>query len=318
MRIVFIGTPEYAVPSLKTLISSEHEVVAVVTQPDRPKGRGRSIQQPPIKKIAIESRLKILQPEKAGEPEFIRKVRALLPDLIIVAAYGQILKQELLDIPKWFCMNLHASLLPAYRGAAPINWPILNGDARTGVTTMKMDSGLDTGDILLSRSIPIEDFDDSQILHDKLSVLGATLVLETINKIQNGMLSPQPQNNRDASYAPKLRKEFGLIRWNQSAKIIRNLVRGLRPWPGAHTSYQGKKLEITKAEEVASQKGDGPGIITRVSDYGLEVGTGAGRLVITELKPEGKRIMSVKSFLQGRTVLAGMKFDNRNADEPAA
>ena len=309
-----MGTSNFSVPVLKALIDSEYELIAVVTQPDRPKGRGQVVQAPPVKKVALQTGLRVLQPEKTGQLELIQEFRGLRLDMMVVVAYGQILNRELLDVPKRFCMNLHASLLPKYRGAAPINWPIINGDRETGVTTMRMDTGLDTGDILLKKTVPIRDEDDSQIIHDKLSIEGANLVLETIAGLTQGTLSPEPQNHPEATHAPKLTKELGFIRWDQSSSKIRNQIRGLRPWPGAYTFMTGKKLEIIKAKTSSSQNGEEPGVVLRVSDYGIEIGTGEGRLIVTELKLEGRRAMPVKNFLQGRLVEPGFRFDNWNGD----
>jgi len=309
MKIVFMGTPEFSVPTLEQLVKSEHSVIGVVTQPDRPKGRGQGLTASPIKILALKSGIDVLQPEKAGTPEFIETLRGLQPDLIVVAAYGQILKQAVLDIPKTFCMNLHSSLLPKYRGAAPINWAIINGAKESGVTTMKMDKGMDTGDILLMEKTPITDEDNAQTLHDRLAQMGASLVMQTIGQMEDGTLTFHPQDNDQATHAPKLKKQDGLIDWQKDATRLRHLVLGLTPWPGAFTFFQSKRLRLSAVETVSGEDGDSPGKIARVTDHGIEVGTGKGRLIITHLQPEGKKSMSAKSFLAGHKIIKGDVFD---------
>jgi len=312
MKIVFMGTPEFALPTLEKLVASEHSVVAVVTQPDRPKGRGQGLTPSPIKILARKSGIDVLQPEKSGTGEFIEFLRNLAPDLIVVVAYGQILKKAVLEIPQWFCMNLHSSLLPKYRGAAPINRAIIEGEKESGVTTMKMDSGMDTGDILLVQKTPITDSDNAQTLHDRLAKAGASLVLETIQGLKDQTLTPLPQDNDKATYAPKLKKEDGLIHWEKNAVSLRNLVRGLEPWPGAFTYFQSKRLRLCAVETTSGEDGDLPGEIARITGHGIEVGTGDGRLVITQLQAEGKKRMSAKSFLAGHKMLKGNVFDAKS------
>ena len=299
MNIVFMGTPEFALPTLKNIHDSSHSILSVVTQPDRPKGRGQKQIDSPIKKFALKKNLPVLQPTSVNTQEFISLLLVNRPDYIIVVAFGQILSEVFLKIPKQFCINLHSSLLPKYRGAAPINRAILNGDNRSGVTTMIMDKGMDTGDILLVDETPIELSDDAQSLHDKLSEQGGKLVLETLSRLKKNDLFPTPQNSDLASYAPKLKKEESLIDWEMDAENIFNKVRGLSPWPGTHTLYNGKRLAILKGEIVSGESSDRPGHIERITDTGIEVGTGKNRLKITELKPEGKKAMLVKSFLSG-------------------
>lgn len=308
MKIVFMGTPDFAVSTLEKLIESEHEVIAVVTQPDRPRGRGREVTPSPIKQLATDSGIPVLQPEKAKSPEFIESFKNLAPDITIVVAFGQILKKEVLDTPKHFSMNLHSSLLPKYRGAAPINWAIINGETETGVTTMRMDEGMDTGDILLSRVVPIWDSDNSQTLHDTLKEEGASLVLETIRRLEDGTLTPMPQNATKASLAPKLKKEDGLILWEKSARSIRDHIRGLEPWPGAYSFLERKRIRICQAELAESEPNDLPGTIVKISGHSIEVGTGGGRLLITHLQAEGKKRMDVKSFLAGHKLETGQTF----------
>jgi len=299
MNIVFMGTPEFALPTLEKIYNSSHSILSVITQPDRPKGRGQKQVDSPIKKFALENNLPVLQPATVNTKEFIASLLENRPDYIIVVAFGQILSETLLKVPKQFCINLHSSLLPKYRGAAPINRAILNGETRSGVTTMIMDKGMDTGDILLVDETPIEQNDDAQSLHDKLSEQGGKLVLETLSRLQKNDLLPTPQNSDLASYAPKLKKEESLIDWKIDAENIFNKIRGLSPWPGTHTLYNGKRLAILKGEIVLGESSDHPGHVERITDTGIEVGTGKNRLKITELKLEGKKAMPVKSFLSG-------------------
>jgi methionyl-tRNA formyltransferase len=299
MNIVFMGTPEFALPTLKKIHTSSHCILSVITQPDRPKGRGQKQVDSPIKKFAVENNLPLLQPATVNTQEFIASLLKNRPDYIIVVAFGQILSEALLKVPKQFCINLHSSLLPKYRGAAPINRAILNGDTRSGVTTMIMDKGMDTGDILLVNETPIEQNDDAQSLHDKLSEQGGELVLETLSQLQKNDLLPTSQNSDLASYAPKLKKEESLIDWEIDAENIFNKIRGLSPWPGTHTLYNGKRLAILKGEIVPGESSDRPGHVARITESGIEVGTGKNRLKIIELKPEGKKAMPVKSFLSG-------------------
>ncbi len=313
MKIVFMGTPDFSVPTLLQLSESGHSVIAVVTQPDRPKGRGQGLTASPVKLLAQKLGIDVLQPEKASAPEFIDTLKHLQPDLIVVVAYGQILKKAVLDIPKWFCMNLHSSLLPKYRGAAPINWAIINGEKESGVTTMKMDIGMDTGDILLMDKTPIADNDDAQTLHDRLAEIGASLVKESIARLEEKTLTPLPQDNDNASHAPKLKKQDGLIRWEKDAVSLGHLVRGLEPWPGAFTYFQSRRLRLCAVETAFGQPEGPPGEITRITDHGIEVGTGKGTLIITELQPEGKKRMPAKSFLAGHKMLKGDVFDASSA-----
>jgi methionyl-tRNA formyltransferase len=299
MNIVFMGTPEFALPTLEKIQNSSLCILSVITQPDRPKGRGQKQVDSPIKKFALENNIPVLQPETVNTQEFIASLLKNRPDYIIVVAFGQILSEAFLKVPKQFCINLHSSLLPKYRGAAPINRAILNGETRSGVTTMIMDKGMDTGDILLVDEIPIEQNDDAQSLHDKLSEQGGELILETLYRLQKNDLLPTSQNSDLASYAPKLKKEESLIDWKMDAENIFNKIRGLSPWPGTHTLYNGKRLAILKGKIVPGEPSDRPGHVERITDTGIEVGTGKNRLKITELKPEGKKAMPVKSFLSG-------------------
>jgi methionyl-tRNA formyltransferase len=309
MNIVFMGTPEFAVPTLKALHQSSHSILSVITQPDKPKGRGQKLLVSPVKQVALDFNLPIFQPKTVNDPEFIDALNQNKPDFIIVVAFGQILSEAFLNIPKQFCINLHSSLLPKYRGAAPIHRSILNGDTRTGITTMIMDKGMDTGDILLMEETPIHKTDNAQTLHDTLSGMGGNLVLETLARLEKNTLLPTPQDHSHATYASKLKKEEGLIKWKQSATTLLNQVRGLTPWPGSYTLLNKKRLRIITAEVIEGSPDDCPGQVARVTDMGIEVGTGQDRLVLTELQPEGKKNMSAKSFLAGNKIERGTLFD---------
>jgi len=312
MNIVFMGTPEFSLPTLHKLYESDHDVLLVVTQPDRPKGRGRESTPPPVKQFALEKKIPVLQPIKCTNLEIVKTLGALNADVFIVVAFGQILDENLLALPHHFCINLHSSLLPKYRGAAPINWAIINGETETGVTTMKMNAGLDTGDILLSRKVPIRNKDNAQSLHDTLAHQGSSLVMETLNQLDSGSLEATSQNSDLASYAPKLKKKDGLIEWNQPAVKIHNLVRGLTPWPGAFSFLRSKRFKICKTETKSCDLTDQPGVILRISGHGIEVGTQNERIVITEIQPEGKKRMDVKSFLAGHKLIIGNKFSKQS------
>ena len=310
MKIVFMGTPEFALPTLKALHQSSHSILSVVTQPDKPKGRGQKLIVSPIKQYAMDNGIPMLQPKAVNAPELIESLKKDRPDFIIVVAFGQILSENFLKIPKQFCINLHSSLLPKYRGAAPIHRCILNGDTKSGVTTMIMDKGMDTGDILLMKETPIYKTDNAQTLHDTLSEMGGGLILETLQRIEENTLMPVPQNHSQATLAPKLKKEEGLIKWELDATTLWNQIRGLTPWPGTYTLLNKKRLRILNAQVTKGTLDDNPGQIVRVSDLGIEVGTGQDRLILTELQSEGKKIMSAKSFLAGNKVECGVLFDS--------
>ena len=310
MNIVFMGTPEFALPTLKALHHSSHSILSVITQPDKPKGRGQKLLVSPVKQVALDLNIPILQPKTVNASEFIDSLSQNQPDVFIVVAFGQILSEPFLKIPKQFCINLHSSLLPEYRGAAPIHRSILTGDTRTGVTTMIMDKGMDTGDILLMQETPNHETDNAQTLHDTLAEMGGALVLETLRRLEENTLLPTPQDNSHATYAAKLKKEEGLVKWEQSAAALWNQVRGLTPWPGTYTWLNKKRLRILKAQVTGGASDDNPGQVMRVTDMGIEVGTGQGRLIITELQPEGKKSMSAKSFLAGYKIERGTLFDS--------
>jgi len=295
-RIVFMGSPEFALPSLRRLAQA-YPVVGVITQPDRPAGRGRTLTPPPVKLLALELGLPLIQLERLRHPDAMQILRGWQPDLIVVAAFGQILRQEVLDLPAWGCVNLHGSLLPRWRGAAPIQAAILNGDGQTGITIMRMDAGIDTGLMLSQRSIPIHPEDTAGSLSVSLAELGAELLLETLPAYIDGSLQPQPQNNDLATYAPMLKKEAGLLDLSVPAILLERQVRAFNPWPGAYTFYQGQILKVHRARALPVE-GITPGRRTLFQGVpALECGE--GYLVLDEVQPAGKKAMPGKVFLQG-------------------
>ena len=310
LRIIFMGTPALAATVLEALLGEKSfNVIAAVTQPDQPKGRDLKLQPSAVKELALKHSLPVLQPERAREPQFIEHIRALAPDLIVVAAYGQILPQALLDVPRFGCLNVHTSLLPKYRGAAPIQWAILNGDSETGVTIMKMDAGLDTGGIVSEERTAIGEEDNAQTLHDRLAQVGGALLVRTIPDYISGKIEPRPQPVEGASYARKIQKEDGRLDWTQSARTLWNRVRGLTPWPGTFTVVQRKHgtvlLKILRAEPVEAS---GPlGEILSAESAGVVVACGEGALRITELQREGGKRLAAAQFLAGFVLRAGEK-----------
>jgi methionyl-tRNA formyltransferase len=307
LRIIFMGTPEFACPTLQLLLDRGEQVVAVVTQPDRPKGRGQKLQSSPVKLLAERHAIPVFQPLKVRAPEAVATIRSFSPDLIVVVAFGQILPKELLDIPKHGCINVHASLLPRYRGAAPLNWCIINGETETGVTTMMMDVGLDTGDMLLKSATPIDPEEDTSALHDRLAQIGARTLAETLDRLVAGTLTREKQDDSLFTYAPLLKKEDGVIDWKKSPLQIKNLVRGMTPWPGAYTWLDGKMLKVFGV--VVANGAGAPGTVLAVSRQGIEVACGSGSIIITELQLEGKKRLPTREFLAGhdlplRTILA--------------
>lgn len=297
MRIIFMGTPEFACPTLGTLIERGEQVIAVVTQPDRPKGRGQQTLPPPVKLLAEQHGIPVFQPVKVRHPDAIEEIRSLEPDLIVVVAFGQILPKALLEIPKYGCINVHASLLPRYRGAAPLNWCIINGESETGVTTMMMDVGLDTGDMLLKKSTPIDPDEDTRSLHDRMSQVGAELLAETLDQLVAGGLIPEKQDDALTCYAPMLKKEDGQIDWSKDAASIKNLVRGMTPWPGAFSYLDEKLLKVYRVDS-ASGSGN-PGEVLTAGRDGIEVACGEGSIIIHELQLEGKKRLPAAEFLAG-------------------
>jgi len=300
MRIVFIGTGEIGVPTLQALLNSEHEVVAIITQPDKPVGREQRIEPPPIKKAIAKTRIPILQPAKIKDPKTIEEIRGLTPDVIVVVAYGQILPRDVLEIPRLACLNLHASLLPRWRGAAPIQAAIVAGDCETGITVMYMDEGLDTGDILLQRGVEIMPDDTGGSLHDRLAQIAPESVLESLRLLAVGNALRVPQDNGRATYAPKLKREHGQIDWSESAEAIERKIRAYNPWPGAFMRVDRQNLKIFSAS-VVDLTGQ-PGEVLR-NDKDLIVATGKGALSLAEVQLEGKRRMSAAEFLRGHGAL---------------
>lgn len=301
-RVVFMGTPEFAVPSLDALVRTE-EVVLVVTNPDRPAGRGQALTAPPVKREAQRLGIPVFQPEKARTPESVARIAGERPELIVVVAYGQILPPSILDVPEYGCINVHASLLPRYRGAAPINWAIARGETVTGVTIMKMDPGMDTGPMLHVREMPIGEDDTAETMFPKLSSLGAQALTEALGKLREGDLAETSQEGSRATYAPMIRKEHGRIEWGKSAREVRDLVRGMTPWPSAFTDHDGKTLKVLAAS-VREGKGR-PGEILSVDRDGIVVACGEGALLLDKIQPEGGRAMSSREYAQGRRVRKG-------------
>ncbi|MDA8429143.1 MAG: methionyl-tRNA formyltransferase [Geobacteraceae bacterium] len=302
-RVIFMGTPEFACPALQKLIDRGEQVVTVVTQPDRPKGRGQKMMFPPVKELALKHGIPVHQPLKVRDPDVIEQLRRLHPDLIVVVAFGQILPQVLLDIPPQGCINVHASLLPRYRGAAPLNWCLINGETETGVTTMLMDAGLDTGPMLLKQTTPIDQDEDIVSLHDRMSIMGAELLSETLDGLAAGSIVPQPQDDTRSCYAPLLKKEDGQVNWYRDARTIHNLVRGLLVWPGAYTVLDGQVLKMYRTR-VGTASGL-PGQVLRSDKKGLEVACLTGSLIIEEMQLAGKKRLDAASFLAGFSISAG-------------
>ena len=309
-RIVFFGTPSFAIPTLESLLQGQDEVVAVVTQPDREKGRGRKVIPSPVKELALQHGTTPLQPGKVKEEAFQEDIRGLQPELIVVVAYGQILPKSILKTPKYGAVNVHASLLPQYRGAAPIVWAILKGEKVTGVTTMLMDEGMDTGDILLQKEIPIEDDETGETLQQRLALLGAQLFMETLEKMKAGNIHPIPQDPSKATYAPPLKKEDGRIDWRKEAKEIDLQVRAFDPWPGAFTELDGRLLKVYRGEVKKGKAAGKAGTVVWVGSDFIEVETGTGKdsFFIKEVQLEGKRRMTVRDFLSGRPIPIGTVF----------
>lgn len=306
MKIVFMGTPEFAIPCLERLINSNDEVIGVFTQPDKPKGRGYKLQQPPIKVLALKNKIEVFQPNSLKSSESFNIINELSPDLIIVVAYGKILPKEILKLPKYSCINVHASLLPKYRGAAPIQWSIINGEKTTGVTTMYMSEGLDTGDMLKKAEINILQNETAGQLHDKLSKMGADLLLETINDLKNNKLKPEKQNDNESSYAPMLTQENSIINWEDNAENVHNFIRGLNPWPVAKTTLNGKIFKIYSSS-ILECYDCLPGEIVSLSP--LIVGCNNNTaIIVDELQLEGKKRMSSRDFLNGKKIELGSFF----------
>ncbi|KUO70078.1 MAG: methionyl-tRNA formyltransferase [Clostridia bacterium BRH_c25] len=302
-----MGTPDFAVPCLRELLSQKHDIAAVVTQPDRAKGRGKKLAPPPVKVLAEKAGIPVYQPDRIKTREFTQILKDLKPDVIVVVAFGQMLSQVILDIPPLGCINVHGSLLPKYRGAAPINWCIINGEHMTGITTMYMDKGIDTGDMILRKETVIGENETAGELHDRLMELGASVLSETMELLTKGAFMRIPQDNAESTYAPIMTKALGKIDWSKDAEEIRNLIRGTYPWPGAFSAYSGKIFKIMSANVYEpAMKHENWGSITRVEKDCIVVSCGTGSLKITELQFENEKRMSVEAYLRGHDIKEGV------------
>ena len=314
MRIIFMGTPEFAVPVLESLINSRHEVVAVVTQPDRPKGRGKNMQFSPVKECALAHNIPVMQPVNVSVPEVIDELRAYEPELIIVVAFGQFVTKKIREMPKYGCINVHASLLPKYRGAGPIQWAVINGEKESGVTTMYMCREIDKGDMLLKDTVTLDPKETGDSLHDKLSMMGGPLLLKTIDQLEDGSAVRIPQCEEESTYAPKLEKTMGNIDWTMDADRIERLVRGLNSWPGTFTKIHGKTVKIWDCDVVRqetlteNQAAATPGTVIVSEKDQLIVKAGNGALSLRMLQPEGKKNMTVDAYLRGYPIAQGELF----------
>jgi methionyl-tRNA formyltransferase len=312
VKILFMGTPDFSVPTLEALVQSRHEVIAVVTQPDKPKGRGKEVQMPPVKETALKYGIPVLQPVRARDEAFEQQIRDLAPDVCVVIAFGQILSGEFLRIPRYGCVNIHASLLPQYRGASPIQWAVINGDHESGITTMLMNEGMDTGDMLEKRIVTLDSKETGGSLFDRLSTLGGELILSTLDKLEDGTMIPTPQDSSQATYVKKIPKTLGNIDWTMPAAQIERLIRGLNPWPSAYTHLNGKMLKLWEAEVLPSPT-DTPdsaplcGTVLSATDTGLRIQTSQGILNVTSLQLEGKKRMDIAAFLRGYPIPTGTK-----------
>ncbi len=301
MNIVFMGTPDFAVETLKKLIE-KHNVIAVISQPDKPKGRGKKLVNTPVKQFALDNGIeKIYQPEKIKDEEFVKELEKLNANLFVVVAYGQILSEQVLNIPKYGCINVHGSLLPKYRGAAPIQWSIINGEEKTGVTIMYMEKGMDTGDMILKEEIIIEPKDTYKTLHDKMSIVGAEALIKALELVENGTVNAQKQNDDEATYAPMITKEMGHINWNNTSKDIINLIRGINPMPMAYTIYKDETFKISEAEEVTGYNGNIGEIVDVIKD-GFIVKTKDTAIIIKEMQAKGGKRMKTSDYLRGHSI----------------
>lgn len=305
MKIVFMGTPDFAVGALDALVRAGHEIIAVVTQPDKPKGRGKELQSPPVKEFAVQHQIPVLQPKKIREPEAVAALSKYDADLYVVAAFGQILTQEILDMPPFGCVNIHASLLPKYRGAAPIQWAILDGETVTGVTIQQMNAGIDTGDILSKVCVDISPEDTGDSLFEKLMHAGAKLLVETLPRIEAGEIMPEAQDEAQATYAKRLSKELGQIDWREGAAVIERKIRAFTSWPGAYTMLSGKPFKLWRAQVTDASADGAAGSISAVTKDEIIVNCGEGRLALREVQLSGKKRMTVRDFLLGVKLQAG-------------
>jgi methionyl-tRNA formyltransferase len=307
MNLIFCGTPQFAVPTLEKLVAEKFPIRLVITNPDEPRGRGHKVQPTPVKEVALKHGLAIYQPAKLKSDETRTYISQYRPDAIVIVAYGHIVPQWMIDLPRHGCINLHASILPKFRGAAPVAWAIIRGETETGVTTMKIDAGMDTGDMLLERREPIRDEDTTETFSQRLSVIGADLMIETLRKLERGEVTPRPQNPELATLAPRLKKEDGRMDWTRPANELARRVRGLIPWPGAYTSFRGKHLHIWGAEAISAAGGSGfaPGTISTEGGR-LAVACGEGTmLVLHEVQLEGRKRLSARDFVNGARVESG-------------
>lgn len=305
MNVVFMGTSAFAVPALESLLASSHAVLAVVTQPDRPQGRGRQLGHSPVKQVALAQHVRLLQPPRASNPALLEELASLAPQVIVVAAYGLLLPPTLLGLPALGCLNVHASLLPKYRGAAPVNWALIRGEQVTGVSIMLIDETLDTGPILLQTTVAIEPHDDAGSLQARLARCGAKALLQALEGLEAGTLKATPQDHSQASYAPKLRKEDGIVRWGRPAVELAQLIRGVTPWPGAVTAHAGKSLRIWRATPHSTPGAGTPGRVAKIDRLGVWVETGDGHLVVSEVQPASGRRMEAAAYARGHGLRAG-------------
>ncbi len=311
LKILFMGSPEIAVPSLKAIVESHHQVVGVVSQPDRLAGRGRELTSPAVALVAKEMGLPLFQPSKIKEnPEFVETLKRLAPDVIMVVAYGKILRKDILDLPPKKSINLHFSLLPKYRGAAPVQWAIINGESETGVTTFFITEGVDEGPIIISKKVPIEPEDNTELLSARLSIAGAQLLMDTLEAVGEGDAPSVPQNHRLATLAPPLKKEDGCIDWSRKATTLLYQIKGMNPWPGTYTFLKGKFLKIHRAEVVPRKTSATPGEVILAGPLGVEIACGQGALLLKELQIEGKKRMEISEFLKGHALTVGERFEN--------
>lgn len=302
MKIIFMGTPDFAVPSLEMLLNEGHEISIVFTQPDKPKGRGKKMAMPEVKICALENNLKVIQPLKIREKEMVDIIKNQDPDLIVVVAFGQILTQEILEIPKYGCINVHGSLLPKYRGAAPINWAIIKGEEKTGITTMQMDVGLDTGDILLKDEVFIKEHETAGELYKRLSEVGANTLKRTIEHLLEKKLNPIKQNDQESNYASMMDKNLGQVNWDLNSKDVNNLIRGVNPWPGAYTFYEGQKMKIWKSRVIKEESKGISAKILKVDEEGILVSCNDYCVLIEEIQMPNKKRMHVKEYIKGNFI----------------
>ncbi len=313
MKVVYMGTPDFAVAPLEAIIKAGHEVCAVVTQPDKQKGRGKEVQMTPVKECALSHGIPVLQPVKIKEKEAVEELRKYPADIFVVAAFGQLLSEEILQMPKYGCVNIHASLLPKYRGAAPIQWAVINGEEKTGVTIQQMEKGLDTGDMLFKSEVVLDKKETGESLYDKLTHVGADLIVEALVAIEKGDVKPEKQDESLTCYASRLTKDMGKIDFSKDAVVIERLIRGLNSWPSAYTFYRGKTLKIWEADVTDAETDKKPGTVICVTKDAIEVATGKGTLLLKEIQLEGKKKVAVKDFLLGYEVKEGMMFEEAKA-----